>query len=178
VHTKLTTSADNKSSDFSTKTSQESSISKKHIMDYNVNEVFDKAEERSTNFAKQDDPQLTPKAVVNPTKGNVFTTSSVTPSKPNTTLPKLPETLTARIPADRALILSIPGVIKAYVKELQTAIPDGVAPDGDLLSMIIVNKYGYFLEHVDKLDKDLNSLYYEAVDRDEEIERKNKERNL
>jgi hypothetical protein len=156
VHTKLTTSADNKSSDLSTKTSQESSISKKDIMDYNVNEVFDKAEERATNFA----------------------TPSVTPSKLNTTLPKLPETLTARIPADRALILSIPGVIKAYVKELQTAIPDGVAPDGDLLSMIIVNKYGYFLEHVDKLDKDLNSLYYEAVDRDEEIERKNKERNL
>jgi hypothetical protein len=31
--------------------------------------------------------------------------------------------------------------------------------------MIIVNKFGYFLEHVEKLEKDLISLYYEAEDR-------------
>lgn len=147
-------------------------------MDYNVSKVFDKSEERSANSTKEDDPQLTPKAVVNPARGNIFANSSTTPRKLNTTLPKLPESLTARIPADRALILSIPGIIKAYVKELQAAIPDGIGPDGDLLSMIIVNKYGYFLEHVDKLDKDLNSVYYEAVDKSEEMERKDKGRNM
>jgi hypothetical protein len=132
----------------------------KDTMENPISEVVDQAKERSPKSTKADEPVLTPKALVTPAKG-----TSAIPRKPNSTLPKLPETLTARIPADRALILSIPGIITAYINELRAAIPDGKAPDGDLLSMIIVNKYGYFLEHVEKLDKELISLYYEAVDR-------------
>jgi hypothetical protein len=135
-------------------------VPKKDIMETSVSEVVDQAKERSTKSTTVDDPQLTPKALVAPGKS----TSDI-PRKPNSTLPKLPETLTARIPADRALITSIPGVIKAYISELRAAIPDGKGPDGDLLSMIIVNKYGYFLDTVEQLEKDLISLYYEAVDR-------------
>lgn len=129
-------------------------------MEYTVGEVVDQAKEQFTKSTKVGEPVLSPKAPVTPAKG-----TSAIPPKSNSTLPKLPETLTARIPADRALITSIPGIIKAYINELRAAIPDGKAPDGDLLSMIIVNKYGYFLEHVEKLDKDLVSLYYEAEDR-------------
>jgi hypothetical protein len=148
------------SSNLSTKTDQESSMPKKDIMEYTIGEVVDQAKEQSTKSTKADGPVLSPKAPVTPTKG-----TSAIPRKPNSTLPKLPESLTARIPADRALITSIPGIIKAYINELRAAIPDGKGPDGDLLSMIIVNKYGYFLEHVEKLDKDLISLYYEALER-------------
>jgi hypothetical protein len=143
----------------SARTDQESSTTKDN-MEYNGGEVVDQAEERSTKSTNVDDPLLTPKAHVAPAKG-----TSAIPCKPNSTLPKLPETLTARIPADRALITSIPGIIKAYINELRAAIPDGQGPNGDLLSMIIVNKFGYFLEHVEKLEKDLISLYYEAEDR-------------
>jgi len=153
-------SPENKSPNFSAKTDQESSMPKKDIMDYNVSEVVDQAKERSAKSTTAGDPQLTPKALVTPAKG-----TSAIPRKPNSMLPELPETLTARIPADRALITSVPGIIKAYINELRAAIPDGKGPDGDLLSMIIVNKYGYFLEHVEQLDKDLISLYYEALDR-------------
>lgn len=138
-------------------------------MDY-INKVSNKAEEPSTNAAKEGDTQLTPKASATPARGITFTISSAIPSKPNTTFPKLPETLNARIPGDRALILSIPAILKAYINELRASIPDGKGPDGDLLSMIIVNKYGYFLEHVDKLGSDLKSLYYEAIDKDLELE--------
>jgi hypothetical protein len=133
---------------------------KKDTMEYAAGEVVDRATERSTKSPKADGPGLSPKILASPAKD-----TSAIPGKPNSTLPKLPETLTARIPADRALITSIPGIIKAYINELRAAIPDGKGPDGDLLSMIIVNKYGYFLEHVEKLDKDLISLYYEALER-------------
>lgn len=148
------------SSNLTIKTGQGSSMPKKDIMEYIVGEVVDQAKERSTKSTKAGEPALSPKALVTPAKG-----ASANPRKPNSALPKLPETLTARIPADRALITSIPGIIKAYINELRAAIPDGKGPDGDLLSMIIVNKYGYFLEHVEKLDEELISLYYEAEDR-------------
>jgi hypothetical protein len=140
-------------------------------MDSNVNDVFDKTEKRSDNSTKEDDPQLTPKAIVTPSRVNIFASTSTAPGKPNTTLPKIPDSLTAELPAHRALICSIPPIFKAYVKELQAAIPAGVGPDGDLLSMIIVNKYGYVLKHIDELEEDLHSLYYEAIDRNDELER-------
>lgn len=150
-------------------------------MDYSVSGGSDKAEKRASNATQEKEAQLTPKAKTStsttPSRASMSTTptqtttTSGTTSSTTLTLPQLPEILTARVPGDRAIIEAIPGIIKAYIQTLQAALPDGVAPDGDLLSMIIVNKYGYFLEHVEALDRDLKSLYYQAVERNEELER-------
>lgn len=82
------------------------------------------------------------------------------PGKPAVNvLPEVNETLAARNPADKDLILAVPQAIVNYLNDLRFNIPDGKAPDGDILSMVICNKLGALVEAAQKCEHELIDLY-------------------
>jgi hypothetical protein len=84
--------------------------------------------------------------------------------KPVHVLPEVTETLVARNVVDKGLILAVPGAMIAYLNDLRASIPDGTqGPDGDLLSMVICNKFGELANACKKCGDELADLY-EHVD--------------
>lgn len=98
-------------------------------------------------------PSPTPEPVTAPED------SPVSPGKAINILPELTEILNTRKPAHKALLVAVPGAITSYVEELRALIANGKSPDGDLLSMIIVNKYQELSNASQKLQAELVDLY-------------------